>query len=192
MLKINLLPETARKTTLSPIEQFHRTPLMWIAAGAMFLLPAFELIPMRISQLQLQQLNGKIQVLEPRRMEVERVQQTLQQLRVQDAAFRGMTKGQSLWSKRLNVLSNVTPDGVWYTDLALDQKKGLIIQGSAISQGDQEMASVTRLVRDLEADTDFSSAVQEIHIESIKREPQGDFEIVQFTLACLLKDEGSP
>ena len=192
MLNINLLPESARKATLSPIEQFHRTLLMWIGVIAMigFVLSLF--IPMTIHRRQLQHLNAEIQALEPKKQAVEQLQRRLQQLRAQETAFRGLRHAQGLWSKRLNTLSNVTPDGVWFTELSLDPKKGLAIQGSAISQGGTEMVSVGRLVQDLKADPDFSLAIKDIQIESIKRIQEKEIEIVQFTLSCSLNEPASP
>ena len=184
MLKINLLPEAGRKAGLSSLEQFHRTPLMWLAVAVMVALPLILLVPMQVRRQQLQQLEGKIQVLEPKKTELEQLQKFLQQLRQQETAFRALAKGQNLWSKRLNTLSDATPDGLWFTELALDPTKGLVIQGSAIGQVGPEMLSVTRLVQGLKESADFASAFKDIQIESIKRVQDGDIDIVQFTLTC--------
>lgn len=185
MIRINLLPESSRKSSLSQIEQFHRTPLMWLAAGAMILFPLMAWLPIRMRSEELKQLNAKIQILEPKKAEVDQLQRTLQQLRAQEAAFRGVGIGQGLWSKRLNTISNATPDGVWFTELALDQPRGLVMQGSAIGDGGSGMASVGRLVQILKDDLDFSKTFKEIQIESIKTVPEGELELVQFTLTCL-------
>jgi Tfp pilus assembly protein PilN len=192
MLKINLLPEGARKATLSPIEQFHRTPMMWIAVAGLVGFALALLVPIGIRRHQLHQLNVKIRLLEPRKQEVDQIQKLLQQLRVQEVAFQGLKRGQSLWSKRLNILSNVVPDGIWFTELALDPGKGLIVQGAALGQGGSEMVNVGRLVQDLKDAPDFSSAMKEIQIESIKRAQEKEVEIVEFTLACTLREGQAP
>lgn len=197
MLKINLLPERARKAGLSPVEQFHRVPLMWIAVALMVVVALSLVVRIGLGRRELQELNAKIQVLQPKKFEVDQIQRLLARLRAQEAAFQGLKKGQGLWSKRLNSLSNVTPDGVWFTELTLNPTQGLVIQGSAIGQGGSEMVNVGRLVQDLKADPDFASAVKEIQIESIKRVQDRDIEIVQFTLACALVESpatgpGSP
>ena len=189
MLKINLLPSGARKTSLSAVEQFHRTPLMTIAVAVMVLLPVSLWVPIHFRHRALRELTAQLQVLQPRKVEVDRLQRVLRRLRAQEAAFRGLGKGQDLWAKRLSTLSDVTPDGVWFTDLSLDKAKGLVIQGAAIAQGDPEMASVTRLVQGLKADADFTAAVKDIQIESMKRVPEGEIEVVQFTLACSLQEQ---
>ncbi|MBI2495176.1 MAG: PilN domain-containing protein [Candidatus Omnitrophica bacterium] len=188
MLKVNLLPPEQRKKVLSPIEQFHRTPFMWMVAAGMLALPLVLLVPIGVSREQLRKLNEKIQSLEPRQMEVERLQRVLQTSRAQEAAFQRLAKGHGLWSERFNTLSDVTPDGVWFTELTLDPAKGLIIQGSAIGQGDPGAVSVTRLVQGLQADPHFMSAVKDIQIESIKRTQEGEIEVMQFTLNCALQE----
>jgi len=189
LLKINLLPESARKAVLTRAEQFHRTPLMAIAGAVMLVLPLLLLVPISFNRQQLRQLEAKIQALEPRRTEVERIQNFLRRLRSQQTAFQGLKQGEGIWSRRLNTLSDVTPDGVWFTEFALDLKKGLVIQGSAIATTGPEMMTVTRLVQDLKANPDFSSAFKQIQIESIKRVQESDFDIVQFTVTCTLPDE---
>ena len=189
MLKINLLPAGARQTALSSIEQLHRTPLMWVVVGVMAGLALTLAVPAMLRGQQLRQLQTKIAVLSPRKLELDRLQQFNQQLRSQEEAFQGLRRGQQEWSKRLNTLSDVTPEGVWFTELALDQDKGLVIQGAAIGGGGSEMVSIGRLVQDLKADASFASAVKDIQIESIKRFQEKEMEIVQFTLTCSLVGE---
>ena len=192
MLTINLLPEPARKARPSTVEQFHRTPLMAMAAAALFALPVVIWIPIQVRRYQLQQLNAKIQTLQPKKTGIEQLQRSLQQLRAQQAAFQGLGKGQNVWSRRLNTLSDVTPEGVWLTELSLDPVKGLVIHGSAIGQSDPELASITKLVQGLKADADFALAVKELQIESIKRVQEGQVEVAHFTLTCTLVENAAP
>lgn len=185
MLKINLLPEHERKASLSTLEQFHRTPLFWIVAATMLSLPLLILWPtIQLKGHHLAQLQERIQTLEPKREEVERLRRLTEELRSSEAALQ--TLKQSFWSRRLNILSDLTPEGVWFTELTLDPLKGLVIQGSAIGQGGAEMVSVGRFVQDLKADPDFAATVKDIQIESIKRVQDREIEIVQFTLTASL------
>ncbi len=190
MLTINLLPEEARKGGLSTVEQFHRTPLMLMAVGVMVGLTVLLSLPIPFRARKLAGLNAKISALEPRKLELDRLQRALHLLRAEEATLRGLGGEEDLWSKRLNTLSNVTPDGVWFTELTIDKQKGLVIQGSAIAQADPEMVNVTRFVQELKADPGFAAAVKDVQIESIKRMQDHDIEIVQFTLACELSEPG--
>ena len=192
MLKINLLPAGSGRGVGSPIEQLHRTPLAWVIAGAIVLLPLLLLVPVGILGQQLRQLTQKVQALEPKKVAVDQLQEFLKRLHAQEAAFRGLEREQrDLWAARLNTLSDLTPEGVWYTELSLDQVGGLVIQGSAMSQVGPEMINVTRLVQDLKEDQAFSSAFKMIQIESIKRVQEGEFDLVQFTLTCTLAEPPS-
>jgi hypothetical protein len=127
MLKINLLPENERKATLSPIEQFHRTPLMGIIVGAMVLLLISFLMPIFFQRQQLLQLNQKIQVLEPKKLQVDQLQRYLQQLRTQEAAFRGLGKGQNLSAIAQGGTEMVTV-GRLVQDLKADQYFALAVK----------------------------------------------------------------
>jgi Tfp pilus assembly protein PilN len=186
MLQINLLPASERKAVLSPVEQFHRTPLMAIVVMGMVVLALLFVVPIGLRRQRLAKLSKDIQALAPKKAELDQLQQLTQRLRSQEAAFRGLEHGQRRWSKRLNTLSTLTPDGVWFTDLVLDPSRGLIIQGSAIGQGGTEMVHIGQLVQELKSDADFAAAVKDIQIESIKRSQDRDIEIVQFTLTCSL------
>ena len=186
MLKVNLLPPSIRQDTLSPIEQFHRTPLVWAAAGLMAGLLLLLFIPVTLRNQQLRALNAKIEALTPKKLEVDRLQVALQRFHVEEEAFRVLAGNRSLWSKRLNILSDLTPDGVWFTDLLLDPEKGLIIQGSAIGQGDTEMVSIGRFVQSLKEDAYFSAGLRNVQIESIKRTQEKTIEVVQFMITALL------
>ena len=186
LLQINLLPESERKAVLSPVEQFHRTPLMAIVIIGMAAVVLLSLLPLGLRHRQLQKLNAEIQALTPQKTEIDQLQQAIRLLRSQETAFQGLQHGQRRWSNRLNTLSTLTPDGVWFTDLALDPVRGLIIQGAAIGQGGAETGSIGRLVQELKNDADFAAAVKDIQIESIKRSVDREIEIVQFTLTCTL------
>ncbi len=83
MLKINLLPEGERKATLSPVEQLHRTPLVWVVVAGMILLVITLWIPLAIYQQQVRALDVQIQALMPKKAEVDRLQQFSRQLRAQ-------------------------------------------------------------------------------------------------------------
>lgn len=189
MLNINLLPAAARKTVASPIEQFHRTPIVWLSVAAMLLLAGALAMPVRISEQRLTRLQRATSELRPRKAAVDEIRRFSEQLRAQEKAFKelGQGEGTRRWSKRLNRLSALTPEGVWYTDLTLERQKSLVIQGAALGQGGSaETVAIGRLVVDLKADPDFSSAVKDIQIESIKRVQDGQIETVQFTLTCEL------
>ncbi len=192
MLTINLLPESARKSGPSSIEQLHRTPLVLIAAAIMVAIPILVFIPLSLRRQQLQQLNAKIEALKPKKAEVDEIQNFLRRLHEQEDAFRGLGQEQQLWAKKLNILSNLVPDGVWFTELNLDLGKTLVLHGSAVGEGGAETGSVGHLVQSLKENVEFSSGVKDIQIESIKRSQEKEVELVQFTITCALVEKSKP
>ena len=188
MLTVDLLPGTYRRSAESSLEQLHRMPLVWLIAGLLMIIAAIPGVLVYVRTRTLDQLNAKIQALQPKHQSIEQIRIYLQQLHEQEQTFKGLVERGGEWSRRLNVLSTVIPDGVWFTELALERGKNLIIQGSALSEGGAEMMRVGRLVQDLKASEEFGRVVKDIQIESIKRVQDKDLEIVKFTLTCALTD----
>lgn len=186
LLRINLLPDSAQKASQQSVQQFYRTPLVGIGIALLALLAVGLQVPVQLNQRKVNKLNEKIHKLQPRQAEVKRVQELLSRLRAQRDAFEGLKMGSGSWSRRLKVLSDATPNGLWFTELLLDRNKGLVIQGMALASQGPEMVTVTRLVQDLQSDANFASAFKQIQLESIKRVQQGDFDVVQFTITCTM------
>ena len=187
MLKINLLPESSGRSSRAALQQLPRLPIAKILAVGLVLFPLLLWLPTALGRYELKRLTAAIKRLEPKQQELERLQQSLGGLRAQESAFR-ILRGQRVWAKRLNTLSDLTPDGIWLSDLLLDFEKGLTIQGFAIGQGGSETGSIGRLVQSLKDSPDFASATKDIQIESIKRTQDRDVELLQFTLRCALSD----
>jgi len=189
LLRVNLLPEESRKSSPTSIEQFHRTPIMWVAGVVLVALPLLLSIPIQVNRVRSRHLSTRLAELEPQRADVERMQRILQRLQAQETAFAGAARGRGLWSERLNILSDVTPEGVWFTDLTLDTAKGLVLQGAAVASSGPEMVTVTRLVQDLGSRPAFAEVFKQIQIGSIKRAQDGPIDLVQFTITCSLDGE---
>ena len=188
MVFINLLPAEARKGGggSAAFSQLLRIPLVWMAGILMLTFPVLLLVPLRLANQQLQQLQATLHTLAPKQAEVTTLQQALQQLNAQETALSGLRAHQERWSGRLNVLSNVTPDGVWFRELSMERAKDMVVQGSAIARGGGEMVDVGRLVQALKASSEFSGAVRDLQIESIKRIQDGEIELVEFNLTGTL------
>jgi len=186
MLRINLLPDTQKSSSATEALQLYRMPIVWVGAAVLVTLLLFPVFLYEIRVRELSSLRAQIDDLSPKRDAIDNVQRLLDRLREQEASFAGVSQDNHNWSARLNALSNVTPEGVWFEELYLEREKGLLIKGSAIGEGGAEMMRVGRLVQDLKGDAGFSSAVNDIQIESIKRVQSREVEIVKFTLSCTL------
>ena len=188
MILVNLLPEAYRKPKVAPIQQFHRSPLALLFGAA--LLSSLILLGLlfQMHQAHLAGLTSRLRQLEPRKAAVDQLQTSIRALQNQQDVFARLMRERSRWARYLNTLSDAVPNGVWFTDLSFDPLKGLVIQGSAINQGGEEMVRIGRFVQDLKSDTAFAVTFQDIQIESIKSVQDQEMELVEFTLTADLID----
>jgi len=182
MISINLLPEAYRKPKATSAQQFHRSPLAGIVVGVLLVAVGLLWGLVSFHEARVSSLQGRVQALQPQKTEADGLRTSLDQLRQQERVFDQLARGRVSWARHLNLLSDATPDGVWYADLLVDDSKGLVLQGAAIGQGGEEMVRIGRLVQDLKADTSLSKTLTDIQIESIKRKQDGEIELVEFTL----------
>jgi len=191
MLTINLLPGQYRKPQSTSLEQLHRSPLGVLIVGFLVGLTLVLGVTVQLRQARAEKLAARFQAIEPQKQSIEALKATVQHLREQEAVYLRLTQDRRRWAKVLNTLSDATPEGVWFTDLSLDQQKGLVVQGAAISRGGEEMVKIGHLVQDLKDDAHVKTIVQEIQIESIKSVQEQEIEVVEFTLTCKLIPQDS-
>ena len=187
MITVNVLPDSYRKPKASPLQELHRSPLLRLLIVAAIGLAAVLVGVWQWQQAHLGSLTAKTSSLSERKTAVDHLTESVSNLSTQKQVFEEVVKQRSRWATYLDRLSDVVPDGVWFNDLLIDQDKGLVLQGSAIVQGGQEMVSIGRLAQDLKEDTRFAATFRDIQIESIKSSQEGDLEIVQFTLTCTFR-----
>ncbi len=193
MIKINLLPDSYRKPSASSASQLARSPLALLILGTMAAMVVLLVTTTNISRARLAIVQAKLAQLEPRKGQMEVLVKSVQQLRDQKAVFEQLIQSRSQWARHLNCISDVTPGGVWFTDLQIDPDKGLTLQGSAITEGGEEpMMQIGRFAQDLKSDKAFSSAVHDIQIQSIETTQDSDVEVVRFTLTGTLAGGAAP
>jgi len=191
-LTINLLPPEKRHDTTKSVEQLHRMPLVWIIAGVFVVIPLLLAFPLHMRRKRFSILTREVEELRPKKKIVEELRKRTEQLRVRESGFREINSTRNHWGRRLNTLSDLTPKGVWFTDMAIDETTGLVIHGSAIGQNGAEMVNIGRLVQGLKSDEQFTNGVEGLQIESIKRLQDGEIEVVRFTLlGNLIEKPGS-
>ncbi|MBI2885281.1 MAG: PilN domain-containing protein [Candidatus Omnitrophica bacterium] len=186
LVAVNLLPEGQRKPVTSSLEQFHRSPLAWLIGGGLVGVALVLFVMLRVYQAQTAQVAAQLQTLDQQKLVVFQLKDSLQALRAQQQAYQQVQQDRSDWAHHLNTISDQVPDGVWFSDLTLDPVRGLVIEGSAISEGGEEMVRIGRFVQELKADPRFAQSIQDIQIEAIKRGQEGDIELVFFTITCTL------
>lgn len=186
MITVNLLPEAYRKPKVTSIQQFHRSPLAIIGVSVLVGLGLVLGGLKGLGQMHLGRLNARIQALASQHQAINEVTAAIATLREQQQMLEQLDRQRSQWAHRLNILSDVTPEGVWFTELVLDGQHTLTLHGAAISQGGEGMAAVSRFVQDLKAHQQLSGVFRDIQIQSIQNVQEGEIELMEFTLACEL------
>ena len=186
MLLVNLLPESYRKPKISPVREFHRSPLFLLMAVVSVGVLIIFVSVWQVNHIRLAQLNGRLQQLAPQKQAVDELKESLQTLRNQDAVFERLSSQRYRWARVLNAFSDLVPENVWFMDLSLDQQN-LVVQGAAIAQNGEEMVQIGKFVQSLKAHPEVGALVQDIQIESIKSVQQKEVEVVEFTLTCKLE-----
>ena len=182
MITINLLPGSYRKPKESSVHQLARSPLAFLAAAGMIGIVLLLAMATRVHRMRLAGIEAQLQQVRSRKASVDALVASVQGLRDQKVSLDRVIQSRSQWARRLNQLSNVTPEGVWFTNLLVDLDKGLVIQGAALGHGGEEMVQIGRLTQDLKTDPAFSAAVRDIQIKSIERVQDKETEVIKFTL----------
>ncbi len=105
----------------------------------------------------------------------------------QDAGItRGLTSQRVLWAEKLNKLSLNLPAGVWFNDIAINNKN-ITIRGSVISLQKEEVSLINKLLDNLKEDTDFAKDFSVFELSSVQERSIGGYDIADFVLVGVLR-----
>ena len=87
------------------------------------------------------------------------------------------------WSKRLNVLSDALPKGVWFRKIDWDGAS-LRVDGEVFSKTGGEIVTIGNFVAYLKKDPAFTDGFNSIEVQSIQRNKRGDTEVADFAVVA--------
>ncbi|MCA9407875.1 MAG: PilN domain-containing protein [Candidatus Omnitrophica bacterium] len=85
------------------------------------------------------------------------------------------------WAKKLNILSDTLPRGVWLRKIALTEEM-LFIEGSAISRQKTEIFNVHEFTGKLKKENEFLDQLSELELSSMQRKTVNKIEIADFVI----------
>ncbi|MFH1093810.1 MAG: hypothetical protein V1739_06630 [Candidatus Omnitrophota bacterium] len=200
MIEINLLPEIYRA---KKEERQQLIPLNLILLSINAMLLAIFLIITAINvgrSITLHALDTRLKGLAPEQQKIISIQQKTVNLKKTNALFSPLVKNRSLWSKKLNLLSDLIIPGIWLRQLSLEKeavaqaagpqgKKNLKIEATAVSVIHDEMGAIGNFVRNLKLNKEFFQHFSGIELEGVLRRQIATVEVMDFTLICLFKQE---
>lgn len=204
MIEINLLPEAykAKKE-----EKQLKIPINLILLSINAVLLAIFLISTAVNvgrSITLHALDTRLKGLAPEQQKIISIQHKTINLKATNAIFSPLVTNRFLWSKKLNLLSDLIIPGIWLRQLSLEKKAAAQVQALAgVSQGNKflkfkatavsvahdEMGVIGRFVRNLKLNKEFFQHFKVIELEGVLRRQIATVEVMDFTLICLFKQE---
>lgn len=208
MIEINLLPEELRaKAEKRSFATLPKLPFMPFVKGfvgviiGLYLLISFFVV---VEKIRLRGLLNKWESILPEKKQVDIVKDEIAKINNRVAILNKLMAERTLWSKKLNEISDSMVPGVWLTKFSIVEKiaetkesekdKGkkpeikkvrcLSLNGSVVAQGGTETAVVGRFIKSLKSNGEFFKDFKDIELGSINRMRFDDSEIVSFGLYC--------
>ncbi len=195
MIVINLVPEHLRKKSagglLSSIGlDIPREVVLGIGGAFIVLLVAAHVSLLAVQSAQGMRL-GLVKVrwerLLPDRNRIDVLGTELMGLRKKVTTIIDITShGTGPWSRKMNVLSDALPKGVWLRKIGLDSGI-LTLEGSAFSKTQSEIVTLGNFVANLKKEGAFADDFSSIEVQSIQRGKRGPTEVADFVITAKLK-----
>ncbi len=204
MIEINLLPEAYK---VKKEGQKQKVPVTLILLSVNAVLLAFFLIITAINvarSITLHALNTRLEGLAPEQQKILSIQHKTVNLKETNALFSPLVKNRFLWSKKLNLLSDLIVPGIWLRELSLEKEaasqvqtpaaavqgiKFLKLEASAVSVTHDEMGVIGSFIRNLKLNKEFFQHFSRIELEGVLRRQIATVEVMDFTLICWFKQE---
>ena len=194
MIDINLVPpELRKKKKKSLIPGGVKIPLEMVigmGGGVIIILVLVSIVFFMMNMQRSSVLRGmqkKWAAMQPEKQKTDGVLTILRKLQTDVKSMEGLTSAKSLtWAKKLNILSDHMPRGVWLKKIALNEDS-LLIEGSAIARQQSEMIGVHTFASELRQNTDFLEGLKDIEVSSIQTRSVQKIEVADFLITTKRK-----
>ena len=189
MIEINLVPEQSRKKRKSKSLlnglNIPRETMIGAGAGVLVILLSihFVLLLFNITKLvHYKKLQKQWAEMSPLKEKVDSVMLELRGLQGKLAVFDEVAGDSgALWSRKLNILSDSLPRGVWFKKIDFHNDI-FLLEGSAISMQGEEMINVHNFVSVLKKNKDFLDHFADLKLGSIQTRKLEKIEIADFSI----------
>lgn len=204
MIEINLLPE-AYKIKKEVKQQHIPVNLILLSINAVLLTIFLIITAINVGRgITLHALDTRLKGLAPEQQKIISIQQKTVNLKATNALFGPFVTNRFLWSKKLNLLSDLIIWGIWIRQLSLEKEtaaqtqasvaasqgnKFMKLEATAVSKTHDEMGVIGNFVRNLKLNKEFFADFKVIELEGVLRREISAVEVMDFTLICLFKQE---
>jgi Tfp pilus assembly protein PilN len=185
MIAINLLPKSQRKAERRISVPQNR--LIYLVVGAvLILLHAGLLFLTGLKKVQLISLNVHWNQMAPQSKQVVALRQEMKVIEAEIGSLKGMATRPASVTEILSTLVNAVPKGLWLDRFSLTND-GLVIQGSVISQSQNEMTIIGKFLQELRTNATFATLFEKIELNSVQRRTIKSYDVVDFVVVGGLK-----
>ena len=191
MIEINLLPAefkvkiVKKKSGVSVAPQYIFYAIPVLVAVVFFLHLLLGAISL-VKSVQLRALNNTWQKLEPQRKSLEKERRISQGAYADYRLVQKLLGSRVCWAQKMNRLSLNLPAGVWFREIEVNDKE-LTVKASAVSLKKEEIGLINRFMDALRKDEGFSKDFTILELGPLKRRAISGYDVVDFTLLCVLK-----
>jgi Tfp pilus assembly protein PilN len=192
MIEINLLPPELRKKEPKFKIAIPKETLYLFSGAIIFFLVLIHIILMvslSIRKAKYANLKKQWQKILPEKKKIDILKQEHKNISNKIKSINRLTKkGRINWAKKLNIISDILPDGVWLRRIDFSEGE-LIIEGSSVSLKGEEVMLVNKFTSALKNNNDFYSDFKDLDIDSIKRRQIKNIEVADFILTAKLREK---
>ncbi len=189
MIEINLLPEELKaKVKKPPVDnQPDYMPFIGIALAGLIILVNLVLgVNSLVKSVQVKSLSAKWKKMLPQQKVAEEFKRGFIS-NPEDTAIISQLLAQKIsWPRKLNELCLSLPNGVWFNNLALNDKV-FALSCTVISLQKDEMSRINKFIDNLRQNKNFSKDFKKLEIGAVQRKVIGSYDVVDFVFAGELK-----
>ena len=195
MIGINLVPPHLRKKSGKGLEVLASIDLpkeILLGAGSLFLLILILIHAVLLGLWTVKFVHQMAyrmvwQGMLPDKNNIDSISQQIKDLKSKMSIITDITSPKTtLWSQKLNIISDAIPKGVWLNKINWSNNT-LIIEGSTVSRSNDEISLVGNFVSNLKKSDDFVKDFSSVELNSVNRAKKGMSEVADFIITAKVK-----
>lgn len=190
MIEINLLPQKlktkSKRFDLESLESKHLLCFILLSFCVLICLHIYLVALSIAKNYQFHRLNRQWHNLTPQLEILEVFKQEHAAISADAKLIQRLMLGRINWAEKLNKLSSHLPSGVWFNELALNQKD-FILKAQVISLQKEELNLINQFITELKNDTGFFKDFNVLELTSVQRKTIAGYDTIDFILQGRLK-----
>ena len=192
MIEVNLIPPELRKKEQKFKIAVPKETLYLVGGAIAVVLILIHIIligSLVVKKVKYSSLNKEWQKILPEKKRIDALKEDQKWISDKTKAVNRLTKeGRISWAKKLNMISDELPQGVWLRNVDFSGVD-LIVEGSSVSTKGEEVVLIYKFTTALKNNSDFYSDFKDLEVGSITSRQIKSIEISDFILSAKLREQ---